>query len=214
MTSLDSSIIEYNRQTLQSVPYWILQNDWESPPSLFNYGLPPYVFHLIDKPISSELTECDIICSYMKKLQELGKCVNYLEIGVSVGKTFFQICNYIQAHNLTSYNLNCLDIEKINPTLKNLLDSRLQYDKFEEHHFEGSKGLDSLRSSELINLKTWKNNENSISYYESDEFDKKIWHNMKSSYNIIVSDALHEPAALLEEYYNLKDKLLHWEMIR
>ena len=201
-------IITFNRQTLESVPCWILKNDWDTPPSLFNYGLPPYVFHLIDKPISNEVTECDVLCDFMSQIQASGRAVNYLEIGVSVGKTFFQICKFMQSHNITQYTLNCLDIEMINPTLHNLLKTRLQYDQCEEENYEGSKGMVSLRKSTTINVKTWKNKDNSISYYESDEFDKNVWKTMKTPYNIIFSDALHEPDALLEEYYNLKNNNL------
>ena len=84
-------IIKFNRETLRTVPKWIHSEDYNSPPSSFHYGLPKSVFHLIDKDVSNELTECDIICYFITLFNNLNIPVNYLEIGVSVGKTFYQI---------------------------------------------------------------------------------------------------------------------------
>ena len=43
----------HNHATRQSVNTWIKRGDWETPPSLFNYGLPASVFHLIDKDVGA-----------------------------------------------------------------------------------------------------------------------------------------------------------------
>jgi hypothetical protein len=42
----------HNQATRQSVHSWIHRQDWEAPPSLHNYGLPGYVFHLINAKIN------------------------------------------------------------------------------------------------------------------------------------------------------------------
>ena len=81
---LDQQIIPFNRKTLASVANWIELEHWNSPPSIYNYGLPERVLHLINKPISHDVTEADLLCQFAL---DLGN-VNYLEIGVSVGKTF------------------------------------------------------------------------------------------------------------------------------
>ena len=65
------NIIKFNRNTLSKVPKWIEPEDYASPPSLFNYGLPPSVYHLIDQVISEEMTECDIICYFITALNKL-----------------------------------------------------------------------------------------------------------------------------------------------
>ena len=43
----------HNHATRKSVKTWIKRGDWETPPSLFNYGLPASVFHLIDKDVGA-----------------------------------------------------------------------------------------------------------------------------------------------------------------
>ena len=43
----------HNHATRKSVKTWIKRGDWEAPPSLFNYGLPASVFHLIDKDVGA-----------------------------------------------------------------------------------------------------------------------------------------------------------------
>ena len=58
-------IIEFNRNTLNSVDKWINKDDWNIPKSIFNYGLPPCIFHLIDLPLNQDITEVDMICNYM-----------------------------------------------------------------------------------------------------------------------------------------------------
>ena len=58
------NIIRYNRQTLKSVKNWINRTDWETPQSIFNYGLPDSIYHLINLPIDENITEVDIICKY------------------------------------------------------------------------------------------------------------------------------------------------------
>jgi hypothetical protein len=185
-------IIQFNRATLGKVPQWIERKDWEKPSSLFNYGLPSYVYHLIDRPISNQITEADMICEYMKKL----KNVNYLEIGVSVGKTFWQITEFARVH-LDTYTLSCLDIEKINPTFEKLL-GELKTTRY----VQANPPNDSIRKSEMNTITTW----GPVTYYEADEFDSSIWDYMPV-FNIVFSDAMHSPDALLYEYQHVKKHL-------
>ena len=94
------NIIRYNRQTLNSVKNWINRTDWETPQSIFNYGLPDSIYHLINLPIDENITEVDIICKYLTEFPK----VNYLEIGVSVGKTFYQIIQFAIIINFKNKN--------------------------------------------------------------------------------------------------------------
>lgn len=201
------SIVAFNRDTLRSLNgTWIRRGDWESPPSCFNYGLPEYVFHLIDKPICDDITECDLICHFMSQFKHP---VHYLEIGVSVGKTFFQILKYVQSLGLVGgkHTMSCLDIEQINPVLYDRLcenNGELHNERIPSNHVHGS-----VRDADYVDVSTWKYKNVDVTYFESDEFNKDIWPIMNSThnipYNVIFSDALHEPSALIEEYYNLKN---------
>lgn len=213
-TNMDK-IIEFNRNTLNNVSNWIKKEDWESPPSLYNYGLPSSVFHLINKNISNELTECDLLCYFMVMFNDKNIPINYLEIGASVGKTFFQIAKFVKYNivNNIKYSLNCLDIEKINPILKELLLS-LPYDSLEETKLIPNISIQEsfiIQKNENSIMKIIHGN-NDIKYFESNEFDIDIWKHMSNKYNIIFSDALHEPFALLNEYYQLKiNNLIDYE---
>ena len=202
-----NSIIEFNRRTLNSVPNWINISDYNSPPSLFNYGLPKHVYHLINKTISMDVTECDIICFCISLFNNDNIPINYLEIGVSVGKTFYQILEYVN-HNSKKYSLNCLDIEIINPILNNLI--LLKNNKVSEK--KQISNVDNKYKFDYNNkfnntITTWTNGFNEIIYYESNSFDNDIWKIMKK-YNIIFSDGHHEPSALMNEYENLKNNNL------
>jgi hypothetical protein len=194
-------VVAFNRNTLKSVDFWIRRQDWESPPTLFNYGLPPYVFHLIDKDISLQITEADVLCTYMLEIAEKSFPVRYLEIGVSVGKTFYQIVKFAQEH-LRNQTIHCLDIEKVNPTLKKLLDAAVGSEA-ECSAIPCRPRKEPIRQKEENVILRW--NRGEIVYHEADEFDDDIWKSMTSKYNIIFSDALHEPQALLQEYAQLKN---------
>lgn len=173
------SIVQFNRRTLASVPAWVREDVWRSPPSVCNYGLPQRVLHLIDKPISADVvTEADMLCMFMTELAS----VQYLEIGVSVGKTFYQLLMFARAH-VPVFTMSCLDIEKVNPTLAQLLGD----------------------SPETRGRKTsWDN----VAYYTADEFDPTIWDEMAGSrFNLVFSDAMHAADALLEEYARVKPLL-------
>ena len=193
-------IVRFNRETLNSVPQWIQKEHWEKPNSIFNYGLPPQITHLIDLPISNALTEADLLCSFIVDMEKLRGYVNYIEIGVSVGKTFYQVISFTKTNMVNSdVNLSCLDIEKINPTFENLLDGIYDSNKLVTY-IPSTPLVNSMRNLDTNVITKW----NNITYYESDEFDPAIWKTMKKSYNIIFSDALHEPDALICEYEQLK----------
>jgi len=197
------NIIKFNRKTLINVSKWIEESDYNSPPSLFNYGLPKHVFHLIDKDVSNELTECDIICYFITLFNNLDVSLNYLEIGVSVGKTFYQISEF-STKNVENYSLSCLDIEAINPSLYNLLLSNFIFFSKTEciPNVEKEYIFEMAQKSTNVITKLVNDKNNEVTYFESNSFDKNIWKEMKQ-YNLIFSDGYHNPVSLLNECTNL-----------
>lgn len=197
-------IIEFNRKTLKSVDKWILEKDYKMPPSLFNYGLPPHVFHLIDQPIDSTVSEVDYLCHLMKLMN---RPVRYLEIGVSVGKNMYTMVRFAQEKlGFGSHTISGIDIEKINPTFNNLLEATHTVSKIES--FPNGKPT-SIRNS-AINVKhVYSKGTMVTSYYEADEFSD-VWtmFDSENPFNLVFSDALHEPRALLHEYFSLKENKL------
>ena len=188
-----------NRTTLKSVNNWIHREDWNSPPSLFNYGLPNDVYHLINADVSSELTEVDLLCYFLTLLQNP---ICYLEIGVSVGKTFYQVVEFISSFNISQCSIHALDIERINPILKDLISKK------SKHVLESSSQPNNqhciIQKEKNTTTKWLLENDNEVTYYEANEFDETVWKSMQKKYNVIFSDALHEPSALLQEYKQLK----------
>lgn len=206
--ALDPSVIPLNRATLRQVPAWINRSDWVSPPSIFNYGLPDYIYDAVSQPINDEVTEADVLCNYILSMSSL----NYLEIGVSVGKTFYQILQFAKAAgHLPNYRVSCIDIEKINPVLKDLLGGPAS----ETRVVPTGSTQSTMRHIPTNTISSWslKGGRGLVTYYEADEFDTDIWGHMpRHPYNLIFSDALHEHNALIAEYTSLKkNNLLDWD---
>jgi hypothetical protein len=216
-------IINFNRQTLSTVEQWILREDWAMPPSLFNYGLPAHVFDLIDKPIDYNVTEVDHLCHIMQTLAACStdgldqtkqtKPIRYLEIGVSVGKNLYTMTRFVQdfiAKSKTNKNkhvITGIDIEKINPMLCNLLEK--SHGSFKVESFPNGNSCNSIRKNPLNFSNAFFDDVLLTTYYEADEFSD-VWSTLdkESPFNLVFSDALHEPRALLHEYASLKENNL------
>ncbi len=194
-----NAIIKENRESLRKVPSWV--NDQIKKDSFYNYGIPDNISALINLEIGDEVTYTDLIVYLCRKL----KSVNYLELGVSVGKNFFQVANQTKSANLTGF-----DIENINPLL--------------ERHFSFINETnwptkpDSVREQESY-IKTYKFLSNKVNYMAGDIWDENCWKKLNGNkYNVIFSDALHDPKALVWEYamiekYALLDNdfLMFWD---
>src|SRR6185312_12106166 len=103
--------VRINRQTLELIDNWI--DDKAFAASWFNYGVPDFIKAVINKPIGDSLTYTDLMLRIAEKYLQR---VNYLEIGVSVGKNFFQLLRSLPKASLTGF-----DIEEINPVLERQL---------------------------------------------------------------------------------------------
>lgn len=185
--------IQMNRQSLKLIDTWIddeaFKNSW------FNYGVPDYIKDKINKPINDDITYTDLMLFLSKNFFEK---LNYLEIGVSVGKNFFQVLNAPGDARLT-----CFDIEEINP----IIERKLTFN----HIVEWETPANSIKKSKS-SLKTYTFNRSEVKYLCADVWDENSWSKLKDSrFNLVFSDALHTPEAILFEFemlfkYNLLDE--------
>lgn len=183
-------IIE-NRETLSVIENWIDEKSFND--SIFNYGVPDFIKTEINKEINHEITYSDLISFISNSFFEK---VNYLEIGVSLGKNFFQVVSNV--NNLSQ--AFGFDIEEIYPILEQKL---IFHNKSEWEPMIGS--LKSTNSS----LKEYTFNNNLVNYISADVWDEASWKKLCGrQFNVIFSDALHTPEAILFEFemimkYNL-----------
>jgi len=171
-----------NRSSLALVDNWI--DDQAMVASYFNYGVPDFIKDKINKPIGNSITYTDLMLYIAKKYFEK---VNYLEIGVSLGKNFFQMLNAFDHADLT-----CFDIEEINPVLEQKLKwvNKTEWDTPEN-------SIKKNRSS----LKTYTFAGNNVRYLSGDVWDTNSWARLENGrFNMIFSDALHSPEAILFEF--------------
>lgn len=181
-------IIEKNRLTLEKVPSWIDDATYEN--SVFGYGLPKHLRGVIDLEIGNELTYTDVLVYLCTTFRQP---VRYLELGVSVGKNFVQML-----YALTNCELVGFDIEDINPTIANRLTSvsSTLWDSPEQ-------SLKSARSS--FTQYRFNENNNIVSYISADIWDEQAWTLLEGKrFNVLFSDALHTPEALVHEYRMLE----------
>lgn len=184
--------INKNREILSSIDNWI--DDKAFSESFFKYGVPDYIKKDINKKINTDITYSDIIVYIANKYLQK---VNYLEIGVSVGKNFLQVMR--SCPNLA--NIYGFDIENINPVLEKQL-SLIAEEKWNTLPNSIKKDKSSLKKYTSGKVP-------SINYISGDVWDENNWAKMGNShFNLIFSDALHTPEAIIFEFemlvkYNL-----------
>ncbi len=184
-----AGIMKKNRASLAKVKTWIADCDYEN--SLFYYGVPRYAKPLLDDFIGEETTYSDIIAYFAAGLSSP---VRYLEIGVSVGKNFFQMLNVLEGALLVG-----LEIEDINPVLERFLIKR--------GAGEWPTMPGSLRKSpsRLIEYEFAPNN-NRVHYLAGDEYDENTWRRLKGSkFNLIFSDGVHSGGTLMTEWERIRE---------
>jgi hypothetical protein len=177
-------IIRANRRTLSLVGQWISEETYEN--SVYLYGLPPACKHRIDAPLPEEVTYSDAI-AYLSRF--LNKKIRYCELGVSVGKNFLQLANFLSMSELVGF-----DIEEVNPVLESFLSFR---GRTEWETMAGSikKGRSSLTEYE------YQARQNRVRYLSGDIFDECSWEKLSGSrFNLIFSDAFHSPEAIIFEH--------------
>lgn len=196
-----NEIIQKNRETLTKVSRWVEDDVYKN--AFFWYGLPESVKHLIDLPIGNEVTYSDAIVALAHQLK---KPINYLEIGVSLGKNFFQVLNAVS-------NANCFafDIENINPTLERFFQNKKSLGTWPTSIKFPINPISLKKNDSSLTSYSYEPTNNQVAYLSGDIFDEKSWEQLcGKKYNLIFSDAYHHPAALLLEYdmlekFNLLD---------
>jgi hypothetical protein len=178
---LDGHIRE-NRKSLKLIDNWI--DDEAFARSYFKYGVPDFLKPLINKPIDNNPTYTDLMAFIAKKY--FGK-VNYLEIGVSVGKNFFQMM-----HALNKAELTAFDIEEINPVLARKLTpgSKARWDT----------PPNSIKKNQS-SFGAYTFGDKNVNYLSADVWDTYSWSKLEGNkFNMVFSDALHTPQAILFEF--------------
>ena len=171
-------IIKFNRTTLESVDNFITDTQYNNSRDL--YGLPKRVYHLINKPLNNDITYVDLLIFLSEYLNK--KNLNYLEIGVSVLKTFYQVASYLQDSTLYAYDINI-----INPTI--------------ESRFIKNGDNYNYKTNKIVYYKGDIYDEKSLLNFRTNIVEKKI--------DIIFSDAHHRYPGLLSEYTNLIQYILN-----
>ena len=188
--------IRANRASLQSVDNWIDEKAFTR--SYFQYGVPGFLKEVINKPIGNAPTYTDLMVLLARRYFQK---VNYLEIGVSVGKNFFQLLNALDNTRFSAF-----DIEEINPVLAGKLapGARTEWDT-------PASSIKKNKSS----LSTFDYRGKKVDYLSGDVWDTNSWAKLEGNkFNLVFSDALHTPQAILFEFEMLvKYRLLDDQFI-
>ena len=157
--------------------------------SHFGYGIPESLYadgnFLLNNPINNDLTYTDVICYFSYTLKK----INYLELGVSVGKNFYQLMNYLDGVYMMGY-----DLEEFNPLLK----QKINCENAETEYWDKGNFLKPSLPSLTSNMRY---KHTLIDYISADIFDEKGWEKLRNkNFNLILSDASHTPEAILFEY--------------
>jgi hypothetical protein len=156
------------------VDQWITEEDYRN--SRSGYGCPPQLVDVLDLPINDEPTYTDLLVDAAIRI---GGSVDYLEIGVSVGKNFFVLANALRDSRLYGF-----DWEAINPTI--------------ERRFRRVGGRPPVS--------TYRYRTNTISYVQGDIFEDEGWRALAGRrFNIVFSDACHRAHALLRELDKMRE---------
>ena len=177
--------LERNRAVLREIPSWISDEVYER--SVFNYGLPDRVRPLIDREVGDEPTYTDLLVHAARHLQPR---VAYLEVGVSVGKNFYQLLRA-----LTSSRLVGFDFEDINPVLRQRLGQKV------ERLGSWPTPTGSLREApSSMDRYSMVPGDNLVDYICADIWDESAWARLAGSrFNVVFSDGAHSPDALRHE---------------
>lgn len=171
---LDRPLIRLNREHVNSVRNWIEEADYQE--SRSQYGCPPRLLHLLNRPIDDGPTYTDLL---VDAAQRVGRPVNYLEIGVSVGKNFLVLAKVLDDCQLVGF-----DWERINPNLA--------------EHFEPISASRKVRHYQA--------GSNRVSYVQGDVFCREAWRELAGHrFNLIFSDAQHRREAVLREFEMIQE---------
>lgn len=195
------TVYKQNRDFLSDVSSWVDNKSLES--SYWRYGVPErWVGDYAGKlnvtglnDIEMEITCADLIAIISTFLK---KKINYLEIGVSVGKNFMQLCNYFRDAEMTG-----LDVEEIYPIFESFLEEKELI--FQSQNSYEIDTLSKKKASKRTSLTSYlcKKKNNKVLYLSADQFRDDTWEtisNQCARFNFVFSDGAHSPEALLNEF--------------
>ncbi len=169
-------VVAANRAALAGFGPWIDAEAMRR--SQFSYGLSPDWAAALTHDIGTIVTYSDLLC-YAASQSTTG--TSYLEIGVSVGKNFWQLLNQVSGGELVG-----MDIEEINPPLRAKLVPVVMANS------AGAPRLDRFSYAPQAN---------DVCYCTGDVFDPGLWDKLRGRrFNLVFSDAFHDPAAVMYEW--------------
>jgi hypothetical protein len=174
--------IDTNRRLLNTIDTWVDMDAFNN--SCFEYGVPDFIRIDLDKDIGMDMTYSDCMLTIANKHFDKTK---YLEIGVSVGKNFYQMFNGLEDGEVTGF-----DIEEIYP----VIEKRLNFMESDEWiTMPGS--IKKNRSS----FKKFTYKDKPVNYISADVWDENSWSKLQGNkFNLVFSDALHSAEAILFEF--------------
>ena len=177
-------IIATNRKALGLIPVWAEKGMLEG--SVFNYGITPKTATAIERPIDDSCTYADLLVYFGRRLQ---KPLHYFELGVSVGKTFWQVVQACGPGKFVGF-----DIEALNPAIAR----HLVADSAKE--WPTMKGSMKKTPSSYTRYRH-EGSGSEVGYLCGDIFDPNAWEALRGGqFNLILSDAFHSPEAVDKEW--------------
>lgn len=179
-------IIRQNRLALEQIRPWVTSDLLQQ--SVFRYGVNPDLETFLDLPLDSECTHADLLVYFGRKI----KPCKYLELGVSVGKTFWQILNGCGPCEVWGF-----DIEELNPALKR------HFVEVSREEWPSPKNSIKKTASSISRFEH-RESGSTITYLCADIFDERAWGKLAGQrFNLVLSDALHTAEALEFEWNHL-----------
>ena len=143
---------------------------------------------LLDLAINDEPTHADLLAALSRQLPG---AVSYLEIGVSVGKTFLPMLGQVE-------RATGLDLEELSPVIA----QRLR--ETSRRSWATPPGRMKQTPSSVAEYDVIGQSSSVVTYVCADEFDPAGWEALGDRpFNLVLSDALHLPGALVEELHAL-----------
>lgn len=181
-------VVRENRDQLRTIESWVTRATWEA--SLWNYGVPEPCLKEMDQKPGDDVTYSDVLVFLAKRLLT----PEYLEIGVSVGKNFFQLIK-----GLGNAKIVGLDIEGVPPVLKSSFEMTTVKRAATPFGFRNKDNRSVSMNTELVKLSSTSTT-NAISIVCGDKFRDETWAFLAGNkFSLIFSDACHIPSSLSTE---------------
>lgn len=203
MLAIPSGVVLFNRHTLELVQPWLPDNETHeitlaSQLNELRYGMSNITQKHINSIPNNEATLADLLCNELLK----HGAWTYLELGVSVGKTFFQVLKFAETHS-RGYKMAGLSSETALPVVSRLLEGNAGTRSdigFSAEHVSSSRGFRNTT------VKEWKSNSGTVMHIIGDESEDTAWRTLRhyshyaSPFIVINSGTLHGPHALLAQF--------------